>query len=93
MSKIQFDPTISVGTILTITGGMLTLIVSGVTAYVQLGDVREQQKAMADKLVLIGDRISANTASMSRIEGRIDVLMERRRAELDGLSPASAAVR
>jgi len=87
--QVKFDPSINVGTIITIGGGVLALIVSGVTAYVQLGDVRDQQSKMADKLAIIGDRQGAITASMSRIEGRIDVLMERRRADL---SPAMHAV-
>lgn len=80
--KIKFDPTINVGSVLTIGGGLVTLIVAGVTAYGQLGTLHDQSKLMAERISLVGDRQGAITASIARIEGRLDVLMERRRADL-----------
>lgn len=89
MAKVKFDPTINVGSLLTIGGGLCSLIVAAVTAYVQLGSLRDQQHVMAEKLVIIGDRQGSITASVARIEGRIDVLMERRRADLGNARSAS----
>lgn len=80
--KVKFDPTINVGSMLTIVGGVISLIFAGVTAYAQLGTLHDQQRAMAEKLITMNDRQGAITASVSRIEGRLDVLMERRRADL-----------
>ena len=73
-----------VGALVTIGGGVLTLIVTAVTAYVQLGELKVQQRAMAEKMSVIGDRQGAITVSLARLESRLDVLMERRRAALGG---------
>lgn len=90
--KVKFDPTINIGSVLTISGGVLTVIITAATAYVQLGALREQQHAMAEKVGVVSDRQGAITVSISRIEGRLDVLMERRRADLGSVKAAGVNI-
>lgn len=87
--KIKFDPTINVGALLTIGGLIVTLLVGGVTTVNLVGSVDGRQKATDEKLALITDRVGAVQASVARMEGRFDVLIERRRADLGNPTTAS----
>lgn len=71
--KLQFDPKVSLGNLLTILGGLLTVIVLAITVYAESGVLKSQQAEM---------KATQNTLvrSVTRIEAQMELLLGARNA-------------